>query len=771
MQLSRLLARLSPEERRELVERRLGENAVGIDDHALASQLAQARSLAPVYLELNSAQLLLLRWLAGRPGLEARWAELVEALGGRLVPELLETYLLDLKLWGMADYAVGKGGFVATYPAAVTSLPARRAVGLGQFLAGTNSDILLKICSALGLRNPPARKDGRIQVLMSVLTQGESCRMRVEGLAEDAHALFEWVRERGGWVPVQEMLQRAPPRRDQYHGYYGTMDSFFYYDPEGRPPDPLTALVRQALVVPVVPYPGSWYPSAYAVAEEVELAYSGRTLFETGPLQPPPLERAEQVAGSVPNPSALLRDVAHLLGFIGAGRCEWRQDGEPYKRSLVALGKALGAADADYPLVLWDLAASAGLVLRGRMSGAGFVPAEIGDTDPHQLFDRLLLAWTQHTATPTWAGAPPSWGEIARTRLLVLLQTIPPDTWLTKGSLEAVLRFCWPMVFTDDYRSDGSTAPDPGWAGLGHLLLAHGSTADGQAAIMLPAAHQQMLSGESAEDAAGLPPWDEGWIVQPDRSIVAPPNAHPNALIELWQVARLESNQGASVFRLKAETVVAALNRGAKPAEMRELLQKRSRVPLPPTVERLIGDQGARYGRVKVGTAQTYVQTDDPALLEELRHNRKLQQLEWREVAPGVAFVVSADPTSVLESLRRAGYLPVMEEGKRATLGEPGTWSNDRGRATGELTTLTRVVKRAIREQTSLEVVWTAGKKSYSAEIDPIDLHGHELHGLNLDTERDVIVPLAAVLSMARVDPFDDDAFDDDAFDHEDQRW
>src|SRR5262249_34055544 len=128
---------------------------------------------------------------------------------------------------------------------------------------------------------------------------------------------------------------------------------------------PLTELVRRLLVIPLVPYVGDWYsPSAFAIPSEVENAYSGRSLLDTAPLQPPPLVPAEPIDGLVPNPGNVLRDLGHLLGFLMAGRCEWRQDGLPYKRCLVALGKALGYRDSTYAETLWDIAVSANLVVR-----------------------------------------------------------------------------------------------------------------------------------------------------------------------------------------------------------------------------------------------------------------------------------------------------------------------------------------------------------------------------------------------------------------------
>lgn len=286
---------------------------------------------------------------------------------------------------------------------------------------------------------------------------------------------------------------------------------------------------------------------------------------------------------------------------------------------------------------------------------------------------------------------------------------------------------------------------------------------------MLPAAHQALLTPGSALEEGVLPPWDDGWIVQPDRSIVTPPNAHPDAQVDLWQVAQLESSQGASVFRVTAESIAAALNRGMKPDAIRKLFRTHSRVPLPPTVERLIDDQAKRYGRVKVGTAQTYVQVDDPALLEELRRHSKLKKLEWRDMAPGVAFVVSTDPGTVLTTLRQAGYLPVLEE---PTGSRRDTSSKGRVRERDE--TL-RTIRLAIRDDLTLATTWIDRGRPCSAELEPIDLHGRELHALNLDSvdDEELMIPLDAILALSIGEPIDDDFdvqfddFDDDDFDDE----
>ena len=96
MQLSDLLARLTAAGLATVLDRRLGPNAAAIDEHALANQLANPASIAAALGEINNGQLALLRWLATRPNLQARWTELSEAIGDRLTPELRDGYLNDL---------------------------------------------------------------------------------------------------------------------------------------------------------------------------------------------------------------------------------------------------------------------------------------------------------------------------------------------------------------------------------------------------------------------------------------------------------------------------------------------------------------------------------------------------------------------------------------------------------------------------------------------------------------------------------------------------
>jgi hypothetical protein len=777
VQLSDLLARLTPDERATVIERRLGPNAVPLDNRALANQLGNVREVGAALAQLNGGQLLLLSWLVKRPGLRASWSELTDALGDRLPAELRDAYLEDLRLWALADYDPSpKNGFFATYPAVNTAMPAGRDVRLRPHLEALNSDILAKICGSLGLEKPPTQKESRLNLLLTTLSTPSSCRAAVERLSQPAQELFAWVRERGGWIDANQMKLRVPRSELSSSNSYGSYITFWRDQPGKKTVDPLTELVRCRFLLPITPYPGSWYPpSAYVIATDVEQALSGRELLDSAPLQAPPIESAEPVDPIVPNPTNLLRDVGHLLGFVATGRCEWRQDGEPYKRSLVALGKLLGYKDGAYAELLWSLAASAQFVRRTYTGTEGrYEPVSLAEFSAQDLFNALILAWAQRGGSLSEVGAESGRAQSARARLLLLLQLLPPDTWMLKSSVEALLRFQWPMIFGPEYQYAGSPTPEPGWSSLGTMLLAHGTTADGKPVVMLPAAYQQLIGPEPGDVSAALPPWERSWIVQPDRTIVVPPNAPPDTLVDLWKVAQLQSSQGASVFRVTSDSIAAALNRDLSPTQIRELLQGGSKVPLPPTVERLIDDQGERYGRIRVGVAHTYVKTDDPALLAELRQNKKLSKLEWRDVSPGVAFIVSHDPNAVLTSLRQAGFLPVMDEPKQKAVqartngdgpglrlvGGSGRQRESSRKANTNRRALLRVIDEAVETEEPLFVTWLERDQPAVASISIIDLHGDAIHAYDLDKEgTELYIPLDTILDLSSDDElyFDDE--------------
>jgi hypothetical protein len=177
--------------------------------------------------------------------------------------------------------------------------------------------------------------------------------------------------------------------------------------------------------------------------------------------------------------------------------------------------------------------------------------------------------------------------------------------------------------------------------------------------------------------------------------------------------------------------------------------------------------------------AHTYVKTDDPALLAELRQNKKLSKLEWRDVAPGVAFIVSHEPGTVLTSLRQAGFLPIMDEPEQKStraksdgdapalrlVSGSGRQREPRQKQSASRRELLRVINEAIETEESLLVSWMERNQLTSAAISIIDLHGDAIHAYDVDKQgTDLYIPFDTIIEISSEDEssYGDELYFDD---------
>lgn len=747
MQLIDMLTRFSPAELTELRRRRQVRS--DLEPRDMPHVLADRYSLLRAFAELNAFQHLLLQWLIQQPSQRASWSQIAGELRGRLSQESLETQVKDLRLWGLVDHSPDLNeGYLATFPAVAAALPSAR-LRIANYLSRiANPDILGRMYRCLGYPQAPAKKEVRIEVIASLLRQPPLVQEAVGRLSPHARDLFTWIRGEGGRVGGNEMRERAggiSVKRGS--GWWDPLQSFFAKENEDNP---LCELVRSCLALPVDrngEYPGYYGDTHFAVPDEVEYALSRQSLLERGPVSPPKLVEA-RAAASPPDPMYLLRDLAHMAGFIASGRCAMRQDGEPYQRSLNAFGKMIGADDRDYCITLWRLVSWMGMDAssRGSTRKSGGLKNETGGS----LMARVIEAWAMQGESPTH--------NDARGRLLTTLHLLPPDTWVTKSSVAAFMAYSWPMIFGSMARHGFDDLLSNLWRDARLLPIAQAVGVDGQKALMVPAALQQFLE-DCSNSGDLLPPWSESWVVQPDRSIVAPPNLHPAAILDLWRVAELESNQGAAIFRLTRETVASALNRGMTPKQITALLAARSKSPLPATVEQIIGDQGKRYGRIQVGRASAYIQTQNPADLDEVIGNRKLREYPWKKVSPCVAIVEGEEAARVLEGLRRAGYLPTEAPGARQA--EDDLWGlNERGRARSRQASPLMLepeeqalLRKAVSLQDEVRIQWLQGRSVRSAVVSPFEISDNILFANDIETGEDLSVDLRELRGVIAVEP------------------
>ncbi len=161
----------------------------------------------------------------------------------------------------------------------------------------------------------------------------------------------------------------------------------------------------------------------------------------------------------------------------------------------------------------------------------------------------------------------------------------------------------------------------------------------------------------AAHAASVFPPSVSTFTVQADLSAIAPSELDPAIAGELTVMADPVSRSAVSVLRFTEASLRRAFDRGRSVDGILAFLAEHARPSVPQALEVLVADVGRRHGRVRVGTAQAYLRTDDPALLAEITRHRKLAKLDVRVIAPTVA--VSPEPArKLMTALREAGFLP-----------------------------------------------------------------------------------------------------------------
>jgi hypothetical protein len=149
-------------------------------------------------------------------------------------------------------------------------------------------------------------------------------------------------------------------------------------------------------------------------------------------------------------------------------------------------------------------------------------------------------------------------------------------------------------------------------------------------------------------------------LLQADLTAVVPGTPVPELAALLRRSARLESRGGASVHRFTETSLRSALDSGWSADELLESLARFSASPVPQPLDYLVRDVARRHGQLRVGTAGSYLRSDDSTHLEALLTHRDLSHLQLRQLAPTV-LVSPVGPTVLLESLREVGAAPALE--------------------------------------------------------------------------------------------------------------
>lgn len=407
---------------------------------------------------------------------------------------------------------------------------------------------------------------------------------------------------------------------------------------------------------------------------EVGLHLRGDLLFRE--VTPPPAldvreQRSDQAERTAAGQAfAVIRTVEELLEMWGVDPPPVLRAGGLGVRDLRRTARAINVSEETAALCV-EVAYAAGLVGADAGVDGDWLPTAAYDVwrarSPQQRWVTLAGAWLEMSRVPGLVGERDerdkpinalgqglhrTGAHRARRETLELLAELSPGMSATDESLRARLRWLRPR------RWGRSRERLVTWTLAEAEML--GVTGSG----CLPP-HGRSLLGDDTQGAAEtlaslLPETVDHILVQPDLTAVAPGPLTQELNRELTLAADVESTGGATVYRFTQDSIRRALDAGRTSGDLIELLERHSRTPVPQPLRYLVEDVGRRHGRMRVGTASTYVRCDDPGTLAEVLADRRTAGLGLRRLADTV-LASRTGRQELLERLRALGYAPMAE--------------------------------------------------------------------------------------------------------------
>lgn len=156
-------------------------------------------------------------------------------------------------------------------------------------------------------------------------------------------------------------------------------------------------------------------------------------------------------------------------------------------------------------------------------------------------------------------------------------------------------------------------------------------------------------------------------LLQADLTAVAPGYLSPALAAKLQQMADAEGQGPATIYRFSADSVRRALDSGYDAAGLLGFLREHSATAVPQPLQYLVEDTAARHGRLRVGQAASFIQSEDGAALDELMAGPRAAALGLVRIAPTVLLSTAA-PRDTVHALRSLGLSPAVDGGGDPTL-------------------------------------------------------------------------------------------------------
>ncbi|MCQ2001373.1 helicase-associated domain-containing protein [Arthrobacter zhaoxinii] len=504
--------------------------------------------------------------------------------------------------------------------------------------------------------------------------------------ATAAHSLHHLVSDPAGWAALME---GAPPQ---------TADLLrrFKYSPVGTIPKK-AALGRAVLDNPS-PTPVEWLVARGLLvpldALHVELprpvgqASRGHVIVADFQLEAPrPVPR--RVTRSLRDNAAFgavaetLRLVTELVALAAENPVGTLRSGGVGVREVRRLSESLRLDGATTSWLL-ELAALAGLItLDAATSRWGATEGTWLTQNREEQWRRLVEAWLAADRAPSLVGAPlPAGGAV---NALAAEVSRPDAPVVRRRALEMLA-----LLSDLDGPGEEETVGAFETADLISALTWHQPRLQRRFARLVPGilkeAAQLGLLGSGALTVLGsavagsdysratsvlrdaLPAPLNSFLLQADLTAVAPGYLEPDVARELALVATPEGQGPATIYRFSAESVRRALDEGLDADGILAFLHQHSATEVPQPLRYLVEDTAARYGRLRVGAAGSYLRSDDEAGLNALLADPRTASLGLVRLAPTV--VAAGVPAKELTfSLRELGYPPALEGPARKPVG------------------------------------------------------------------------------------------------------
>lgn len=616
--------------------------------------------------------------------------------------------------------------------------------------------------------------------------------------------------------PQREILTRlaaGPP--------VGALRGATVQRPPSEPATPARALLERGLLVPID-------RDTVELPREVGLRVRRWPAGEVS-ASPSPIHTSERSPATIDSGGATevletVRLVEVLLSTLADEPAALLRAGGVGVRDLRRLARTLDVSEARTALLL-EISYEAGLLAASHAIEPSYLPTTDFDSWSNrgtaQRWVALATAWFGMTRMPSLVGErderdktiPALSAEVERhsapgLRLQVLgvLAALPPGRTPTDEA-EVLARLAWqsPRRASTNRALAGAVLSEA--AALG--VTGYGAVT-GYSRALLDGAETGAASAEANAAAAleaALPAVVDEFLLQPDLTAVVPGPPSIDLQRELGLAADLESTGGASVYRISPASLRRALDAGRAGSDLTRFFSDNSRTPIPQALQYLINDVATQHGRLRAGTASSYLRCDDEAMLDRVLAEPSCESLGLVRIAPTVV-ICSSTISLVLERLRAAGFAPAAEspDGQIVTLAADAprlpsrpasrvarvrstlvpesqlvevvsrlraseklahAISHSTSRVSQEIPGVTsasilELLRSAIRQEQmiALGVVDDAGRPSQRTLM-PISLGGGVVRGHEPDNSRLISYPLQRITTVSLLDDPDDESNDE----------